>query len=159
MEITIEEQVIALTAELHELRTRVAELESRPQRGARDYGPKAEVAMTHEMAWRIRYGDLVGAKVKDIADENGFSRRVAWIAKDDHVRRKVVYYDLDGELHRELSASQVKLVDEAKKRYRPQLMVMKNLQNKRRSELKIEKIQLREDIPDDYFTTRYLERQ
>ncbi|MDF1564833.1 MAG: outer membrane lipoprotein-sorting protein [Deltaproteobacteria bacterium] len=98
-------------------------------------------------------------KDEDIADENGFSRRVAWIGKADHVRRKVTYYDLDGELHRELSATGVKLVDEKQGRYRPMQMTMKNLQNGRNSELKIEKIQLREDIPEDYFTTRYLERQ
>ena len=89
MEITIEEQVIALTAELYELRTRVYELESRPQRGARDYGPKAEVAMTDEMAWRIRYGDLVGAKVKDIADENGLSRGQVYSVRGMYTFTKV----------------------------------------------------------------------
>ena len=38
-------------------------------------------------------------------------------------------------------------------------IVMVNKQNGRSSEMKISKIQLRADVPDDYFTTRYLERQ
>ena len=98
-------------------------------------------------------------KTQDIADENGFSKKVGYIGKKDYSIRKAIYYDLDGELHKELMAYDIKEIDTAKHRYRPMRMEMVNKQNNRKSEMKIDKIQLRNDIPDDYFTTRYLERQ
>jgi len=97
-------------------------------------------------------------KNDDIAEENGFSKKIAFIGKSDYVIRKAIQYDLDGDLHKEMIVHEVKLLDEKKKRYRPTHMEMVNKQNGRRSVMKMDKIRLRTDIPDDYFTTRYLER-
>ena len=49
-------------------------------------------------------------KNEDIADENGFSKRINLIGKKDFVVRRSVYYDLDGELHKELNIPKNKLV-------------------------------------------------
>jgi len=95
----------------------------------------------------------------EVADENGFSKRVSHIGKEDHIVRKSIYYDLDGELHKELTAFDVKEIDTVKHRYRPMRMEMVNKHNGRRSEMRFDKIQLRRDIPDEYFTVRYLERE
>ncbi|MFC1851513.1 outer membrane lipoprotein-sorting protein [candidate division CSSED10-310 bacterium] len=94
-----------------------------------------------------------------IAEENGFARKISYVGKDDFIVRKAIYYDLDQELHKELRVLDVQEIDTQKHRYRPMHLVMENKQNNRRSVLKIEKIQLRPDIPDEYFTTRYLERE
>ena len=96
---------------------------------------------------------------EDIAEENGFSRRVVWSGKKDFVLRKTVYYDLDGELYKVLQVKSVKLVDPENSRWQPTHMVMENLQNGRRSILRVEKILLSKTVKDDYFTTRYLERE
>ena len=42
---------------------------------------------------------------EDIADENGFSKKISFIGREDFVIRKAVYYDLDGELLKELERS------------------------------------------------------
>jgi len=94
----------------------------------------------------------------DIADENGFSKRISYIAKKDFVIRKAVYYDLDGELHKELAVKEIKELDPENHKYRPMHMVMVNKQNNRKSILKVDRIQFNPDVKDDYFTTRYLER-
>ena len=94
----------------------------------------------------------------DIADENGFSRKVSHIGKADYTIRKSLYYDLDGDLHKEMTVRQVEEIDKEKHRFRPMHLEMLNKQNQRRSEMTMDKIQLRRDIPDTYFTTRYLER-
>ena len=99
------------------------------------------------------------AKSDDVADENGYWRRVVFLGKDDYTPRRAVYYDLSGELWKELNVLEVREVDEVKHRYRPIHMTMENLQNGRSSEMVIEEIELRRDVPDEYFTTRYLERQ
>ncbi|MBW1810324.1 MAG: outer membrane lipoprotein-sorting protein [Deltaproteobacteria bacterium] len=97
-------------------------------------------------------------KSEDIAEENGFSKKVSHIGKPDFMIRKSIYYDLDDELHKELTTLKVEEVDKEKHLFRPMHMEMLNKQNKRRSVMKIEKFKLRPDVPDEYFTTRYLER-
>jgi len=97
-------------------------------------------------------------KTDDIAEENGFSKKTSYIGKAGYTMRKSIYYDLDGDLHKVLDAPEIKEIDTKKHRYRPMHMIMVNKQNGRRSELKMDKVQLRLDVPDDYFTTRYLER-
>lgn len=97
-------------------------------------------------------------KTEDVADENGYSRRVARIGKKDYVIRRATYYDLDGELHKEFVAKDIKEIDTTKHRFRPLDLSMTNKQNGRRSVMTIDDIKLRTDVPDDYFTTRYLER-
>ena len=95
---------------------------------------------------------------EDIADENGFSRRIAYIGKRDFVIRGAIYFDLDGELHKELSVKEIRELDPVNHRYRPIHMIMVNKQNNRKSILKIDEIQFNPNVKDDYFTTRYLER-
>ncbi len=95
---------------------------------------------------------------EEIADENGFSKKISYISKSDFTIRRALYYDLDGELHKELEVLEIKEIDPQKHRFRPMHMKITNRQNQRWSEIKTEKIQLRRDIPDEYFTNRYLER-
>ena len=95
----------------------------------------------------------------DIADENGYSRKITYIGTEDFVIRKALFYDLDEELHKELEVKEIKEIDSKNHKYRPVHMVMENKQNERKSILKVEKIHLKPDVKDDYFTTRYLERE
>ena len=113
-----------------------------------------EKEVDNTLCWEI---EMVPVN-EDVADENGFSRRIAYIGKQDFVIRGAVYYDLEGELHKELSVLEIKEVDSVNHRYRPTHMVMVNKQDNRKSILKINQIQLNPDVKDDYFTTRYLER-
>lgn len=111
--------------------------------------------------------DVAGAKCwkiemiptdDDVADENGFSKRISFIAKQDYVIRKAIYYDLDGELHKELTVENVKEIDTKNHKYRPTRMVMVNEQNGRKSVLNVDEIQFNPEVKDEFFTTRYLER-
>ncbi len=95
----------------------------------------------------------------DIADENGFSKRISFISKKDFVARRSIYYDIDGELHKELTINKVKKVDEKNNKYRPVDLIMVNKQNGRKSTLLIEKIVVSETVKDEFFTIGYLEKQ
>jgi hypothetical protein len=98
-------------------------------------------------------------KNEDIAEENGFSKRIAFLGKEDFVIRKSIYYDLDGELYKELTIHEIKELDPANHKYRAVSLEMVNLQNDRKSYLINESLEFNPDIDDDYFTTRYLERE
>ena len=73
--------------------------------------------------------------------------------------RKALYFDLDGELQKELVIHEVKELDTKLHRYRAVHLEMKNLINGRRSVLKNEQIIFNPNVKDEYFTTRYLERE
>ena len=96
---------------------------------------------------------------EDIADENGFSRRISWIGKENFVLRKAVYYDIDEELHKELHVLEIKELDPQKNKFRATHLEMINLQNGRKSILQVKNIVYNPKVKDDYFTTRYLERE
>ena len=95
----------------------------------------------------------------DIVDENGFSKKISFIGKKDFVIRKAIYYDPDEEFHKELTVTEVKELDPKNHKFRPLHMVMVNKQNGRKSILQIDKIQFNPNVKDEYFTTRYLERE
>ena len=96
---------------------------------------------------------------EDVADENGFSRRITFVGKKDFMIRKSVYYDMDDELHKELLVKNIKELDPVNHRYRAMNMEMINHQSGRRSVLENTKLEFNPDIKDDYFTLRYLERE
>ena len=98
-------------------------------------------------------------KDEDIADENGYSKRIIYIGKKDFVIRKTVYYNLDNELHKILEAKNIKLIDTENKKYMATEMTMSNKQNGRKSIWIIEEIVVNPNIKDEYFTTDYLEKQ
>jgi hypothetical protein len=98
-------------------------------------------------------------KNEEIAEENGFSKRIAFLGKKDFVIRKSIYYDLDGDLYKELIVHEIRELDEVNHKYRAVNLEMVNLQNDRKSYLINESLEFNPDIEDDYFTTRYLERE
>ncbi|MFO7889814.1 MAG: outer membrane lipoprotein-sorting protein [bacterium] len=95
----------------------------------------------------------------DVADENGYSKRISWIGKENFVLRKSVYYDWYEELHKELNILNIRELDSEHNKFHPLHLVMINKQNNRKSIFKINKIEYNPDIDDAYFTVRYLERE
>lgn len=59
---------------------------------------------------------------------------------------------------KELIVREIKEIDKKNDRFRITYMEMENKQNGRKSILKVDEIKYAPDISDDYFTTRYLER-
>ncbi|NOQ98018.1 MAG: outer membrane lipoprotein-sorting protein [Calditrichae bacterium] len=96
---------------------------------------------------------------EDIADENGFSKKISFIDRDSYVLRKSLYYDLDGELLKILVAQKFKIIDEKNGKYLATEMTMENIQNGRKSIMKMENVQFNPNVRDDYFTIRYLEKR
>lgn len=97
-------------------------------------------------------------KDKATADAEGYSKKTYWISKATYSVRRALFYDKGGKLLKELTASRIKLLDPAHKRYRAMRMEMVNKQNGRKSVFESEKVTLAPDTKDEYFTTRYLER-
>ncbi len=97
-------------------------------------------------------------KDNDIEEENGFSKKISWISKDKFLLQKSVYYNLPGDKEKMMTVKSVIEVDPKNHRYKLKEMEMVNLLENRKSISTIEQIKFNPDIPDEYFTTRYLER-
>jgi outer membrane lipoprotein-sorting protein len=95
---------------------------------------------------------------KAIADENGYSKKIGWVAKADYVTRKTEFYDLEGKLLKVMITAKVQLLDEKAKKYQPVDISMENKQNGRSSSFVMEKIVFNPKVKDEYFTTDYLEK-
>jgi outer membrane lipoprotein-sorting protein len=104
------------------------------------------------------YSIEVLPKDKKVGSEEGYSKKIVWVAKADFTIRKSDFFDADGKLLKELIVKNVKVVDKAKNRYRGMYMEMTNKQNNRRSVFETTKIENSPNISDDHFTTQYLER-
>lgn len=119
------------------------------------YNVLGEAVVGGILCWKIQ---IIPAD-EDVADENGYSKKISYIGKDDFVLRKSIYYDLDEELHKELTVNEIKELDTKNHKYRLTKMVMENVQDGRKSILEVEKIKFAPGIKDEFFTTRYLERE
>ena len=100
----------------------------------------------------------VTPKDASVAKDEGYSKKVLWIGKEDYSVRKAVYYDLQGKELKQLVVKDVRLMDPAKKRYRAMHMEMTNVQTKCRSVFDSSKMEFAKDVKEEYFTTTYLER-
>ncbi len=107
-----------------------------------------------ELCWKIE----MTPKNEDVADENGFSKKISYIAKKDNVIRKSVYYDLDGTLHKVLTVKSLKEIDKRNHKYRLTHMIMVNKQDGRKSILKVERIKFNPTVSNRFFTIGYLEK-
>jgi len=132
------------------------------------------------------YGDVIGHKVKEwnhtmLKDEEvdgsscyviesipkdatikantGYSKRIAWIQKDNFVTLKSVAYDEAGELLKEARYKHYKEVDPVKKKWQAGVLEARNLQTGHSTVITIDNFKVNIGVKDDYFTTRYMEQQ
>ncbi len=109
------------------------------------------------------------AKVKEQASFNGetvtlieigsmtnmtkYSKALAWISNKTYVPLKLEYFDHSGKV---LKQVEFKKYGKFGKAYRAQSIVVKNLQNKRSTEITLSKVKTNTGIPDSEFTERAL---
>lgn len=104
--------------------------------------------------WKIE----MKARSDEIADVQGYSKRVVWLGKSDYVVRRAEYFDFGGQVFKVMMASDIRELDTQPPRRRAFRLEVVNKNNGRRSTLEIGELEVSPDVKDDYFTTRYLER-
>lgn len=89
---------------------------------------------------------------------SGYSKKVTWVRSDNFVETKVDYYDLAGRLWKTQTVSRPQLVEPQKGRWFPAVREMVNHQSGHRTVITATKLVPDIAVPDDTFTTRYIER-
>ncbi|MEA3451304.1 MAG: outer membrane lipoprotein-sorting protein [Bacteroidota bacterium] len=107
----------------------------------------------NKMCWKIE----TTCKNEDIEDENGFSKKIAWIDKASFLCYKIEFYDFDGDLLK------IQLIKKYKKqtggKYFAFYMSMTNVQTKRKSIMEINKFQIGSKLTENLFTSTTLSKK
>lgn len=91
-----------------------------------------------------------------VRQETGYSKKISWIDSNNFLAHKVEFYDELGDLLKVLTIEDYKLFSE--KYWITQKMVMRNVQTQHTTELIFQEVGIGIEIPDMYFTPRYLMR-
>lgn len=92
-----------------------------------------------------------------VKSHSGYSRKISWIRADNFLELQVEYYDLSGQLLKTQRTGGHQLVEPGKGRWFAQRREMTNHRTGHRTVIEASKAEL-VAIPDEMFTTRYLER-
>jgi hypothetical protein len=89
----------------------------------------------------------------------GYGKRLSFVRKDAFVAVREEFWDEAGEPLKGFRAFEVQVVDPARGKWQAMRMEAANLQTGHRTVIRLENFKANQQIPDDFFTTRYMERQ
>jgi outer membrane lipoprotein-sorting protein len=93
-----------------------------------------------------------------VRGNSGYSRKLTWVRTDNFVETRVEYYDLAGRLWKTQKVGRHELVEPEKARWFALQREMTNHQNGHRTVITMSKVTPGLAIPDETFTTRYIEK-
>lgn len=91
--------------------------------------------------------------------DTGYSKRIIWIRKDNLVSVKSDYWDEDGKILKTLTFGDIQLVDQKRNKWQPMHLEANNVQTNHRTVIKFENFKVNQQVKDDFFTTRYMEKE
>jgi uncharacterized protein len=98
-------------------------------------------------------------RTETVNANSGYSKRLSYVRTDNYVTIKGEFWDRAGQPLKTFAASEVKLVDPANARWQPMHREMVNLQTGHRTVIRNETFKVNQQLKDEFFTTRYLERE
>jgi hypothetical protein len=96
---------------------------------------------------------------EQIKRDFGYSKWTAWIRKSNFMEKKAEYYDGSGRLLKTQLVPNVKEIDPKSHKWWAVRREVINHQTGHRTELVFDVLDASQSVPDDFFTTRYLERE
>jgi hypothetical protein len=94
-----------------------------------------------------------------IKKDYGYAKKVTWIRKANFMEKKVEYYDLTGRLLKTQTVPEVVEVDSSAHKWWATRREMINQQTGHRTVITFDKLDASAPVSDEFFTTRYLERE
>ena len=95
----------------------------------------------------------------EVKGNSGYSRKISWIRKDTFIEAKVEYHDLSGRLLKTQRTADHHRVQADPERSFPRYREMVNHQTGHKTVIRVNGLESDIRVPDDQFTTRYLERE
>ena len=98
-------------------------------------------------------------KNETVKSNSGYSKRTTWIRKDNFVMLKGEVLDQALQPLKTFSFTDVQLVDPERGKWQQMRLEAANTQNGHRTVIQFENFKANQNIKDDFFTTRYMERE
>lgn len=90
---------------------------------------------------------------------NGYSKRVSWLRKDNLMAVKVDYWDESGQMLKTSNFSDIQLVDQKRGKWQAMRLETSNVQTGHRTVIKFDNFKANQQVKDEFFTTRYMEKE
>ena len=98
-------------------------------------------------------------KSNEVRDNSGYAKRVLWIRKDNFFAIKGDLWDEAGEPVKTFHMTELQEVDPARHKWQAMRLESKNLQSGHQTVIKFENFKVNQKVRDEYFTTRYMEKE
>lgn len=98
-------------------------------------------------------------KSEIIKTSNGYSKRIGWLRKDNLMAVKMDYWDEAGQLLKTSTYTDVQLVDKARGKWQAMRLEASNVQTGHRTVIKFDNFKANQQVKDEFFTTRYMEKE
>lgn len=98
-------------------------------------------------------------KSDDVRDNSGYSKRVLWIRKDNAYPIKGEMWDEAGQPYKTFHMTDIKEVDPARHKWQAMTMEADDLQSGHKTVISFENYKVNQKVRNDFFTTRYMERE
>ena len=96
-------------------------------------------------------------KNDEVKNNTGYSKRVSWVRKDNFIAVRTDFWDIGGQPLKTVTAGEIKAVGTNSK-WQPMVSEAVNLQNGRKTVIRFEEFKADQNLSDNYFNPRSLER-
>jgi len=94
-----------------------------------------------------------------VRSNSGYSKHQLWIREDNFAAIKEEFWDQSGQPLKTFRGSDVRLVDARREKWRAMRLEAANVQTGHRTIIQFDNFKVNQQIKDEFFTTRYMERE
>lgn len=94
-----------------------------------------------------------------IKTSNGYSKRIGWLRKDNLMTVKMDFWDEAGQLLKTSTYNDIQLVDKPRGKWQAMRLEASNVQTGHRTVIKFDNFKANQQVKDEFFTTRYMEKE
>ena len=98
-------------------------------------------------------------KNEEVKNNTGYSKLITWIRKDNMMSVKSESFDGAGDMLKTMTFSDVQLVDAKRGKWQAMRLEANNIQTGHRTVIKFENFKVNQQVKDEFFTTRYMEKE
>ena len=98
-------------------------------------------------------------KNEEVKNNTGYSKRTDWIRKDNLMSVKSDSFNEAGEMLKTITFNDVQLVDAKRGKWQAMRLEANNFQTGHRTVIKFENYKVNQQVNDEFFTTRYMEKE
>jgi uncharacterized protein len=94
-----------------------------------------------------------------VRSSNGYSKRVSWLRTDNLMAVRVDFWDESGQMLKTSTYTNIQLVDLKRGKWQAMRLEANNVQTGHRTVIQFDNFKANQQVKDEFFTTRYMEKE